>query len=197
MINPPPDLGREVSTRKQKETFIVFLGRGLPEVYLQWVKKALHHHQITERFLEVGDTPARLVQRARIATRDAKAKGSEFDHVWCMFEGVGPLELSHLGARSSVEVAGSMPGIELWLLLHFELVPATATQEEIRDALVPYLPRPDRDIADGALEGRYAAAVDRARQIAVDANISCDIFRLVEEVRSSLSAFDPTARALI
>jgi hypothetical protein len=196
-ISPPPDLRRGGATRAQKETFVVFLERGLPESYLQWVKRALHHHQITERFPDAGESPLEVVKRAQKAGRDARAKGSEFDHVWCLFEGLGQTEVEDMRAQTGVELAYCAPSIELWLLLHFEDVPDGTSMSDIHGALTLWLPNRDLDVVEGALEGRFEVAAGRARGIRLGASMSTDIDAFVRQVRASLAAFDPDVKPRI
>jgi len=192
MTNSLPSLRRGPATRAQKETFIVFLERGLPEAYLQWVKTALGHHQITERYPEVGEPPVDQVRRAVRAGRDARAKGSEFDHLWCWFEGMSQSGLHQLRASSTrrVGLAASDPGIELWLLLHFQEMPNDVDSAGISGALQTHLSDPERDVVEGALEGRFAVAAERARRLGT-VGASTNLYDFVERVIASFTAFDP------
>jgi len=197
MIPQPPDLARDPASREQRENFDVFLSRGLPEQYLHWIKSELNHHQIAEHFWEPGEEPAQVVARALVFDEESREKGYQVKSTWCFLEDLSADGLASLAGDTHVMIANSRPSLDLWLLLHFEEVPQGIPRAELARALRQHLPDLRRDIADGALLGRFTVAADRARTLGVEGDLATNVFEFVEQVRDSLVAFSPGATVRI
>jgi hypothetical protein len=197
MIPPPPDLHREPATREQRENFDVFLGRGLPENYLQWLKVELNHHQIAEHYRWPGETARDVVARALEFDNDSWEKGYQVKGTWCFLEGIPISELAVLTQGSRVMIANSRPSWKLWLLLHFQDVAPDYSAADVARDLRLHLPELSRDIGDGALAGRFEEAATRARSLDPTSAVNSNVFEFVEQVRDSLIAFDPKAHIRI
>jgi RloB-like protein len=193
---------RRVSGRALRKEILVFVEgrRTEPQYLVHWHRK--HRERILVEIDPFKGTPYSLVERAveRKANEETlarKGKGKAYDQIWCVFdrdEHPNFAEACSLAARKGIQLAISNPCIELWFLLHFRSMTANMTRQSAQRESKALLncEKVLSASALGALDGNYAVASDRARDLDVKhegdgspagSNPSTGVWRLVDAIR--------------
>lgn len=182
---------RRPPSRTGKRTYTVLYQHPLEAAYVQWLKTRLHHSHIVLDYAG-GRPTVEVLDLAKRIHKVSKVKGAPVDEVWCLTCDA-PFSSSP-GLPSSVHIASSQPGIELWLLLHFQELDNAVSRQEVSSMLQGHLQSSGEDTPNlEPLAGRFAIA--RKRAVALNAegpSLLTSTYRLVDSIRESLAGFNGT-----
>ncbi len=203
-----PASTRRPASREARKTYLVLTEGSTEQDYVGIVRRQLHHRglKIESPSVSASD-PLGVVRGAVKRKKEAAAKGSPFDEVWCLLDVDSHTNLNEalqLARSSGVYVAISSVCFEVWLIWHFRELESHTSAGELRRLLKEHIPSYDKRLErlEGQILGKYGAARTRALQATSNydrnnlprhANPSSTVYLLVDSVIDSYKRFDPNA----
>jgi hypothetical protein len=175
--------------------------QGLAEAYFHWLTRALGH-QVASRIEAYSPTAdvSEIINLSSTLRSEARRKGSAFDEVWCVVEGLQIVEddgLARAAADKKIQLARVSPSVEKWLLAHFGEQSKSLTTNEANAAAGLLLPRAQNalgiDTTFDAIMSHYSVAKGHAL---LDPSIA-EMVPLVEALIRSWQRFSNVAIAPI
>lgn len=194
---------RRASDKAKRTSIMVFSeGEKTEPIYLNHWYRIYRDRVIVKIAEHKSTTPFELVaraaaQRERDVLEEKRGRGDAFDQYWCIFdvdEHPKIREAFQLAASNAVNIALSVPNIELWFLVHFDLQTAYIERREARRRAYEWLGC-EKGLSLKALNmltEKFPVAMDRARSLERKHrgdgsprpwNPSSNVWRLIEVIR--------------
>jgi hypothetical protein len=169
-------LARRPAYREQLlRILVVCEGQVSEPRYLIEMKRVHKNRLISVKVVGEGGAPINAVDQAirlkQQATEKARRSGDSYDlydEIWCVLDVDDHESLQRAKERAranGILLAISNPCFELWLLLHFVDQRAPISTREVQRACCRYLADYEKQVPVSRIEGLYATALGRARNL--------------------------------
>jgi hypothetical protein len=178
-------------------------GEKTEPIYLTHWHRAYRDRVIVKIAKHEETTPHELVERATAQRtndlrEEKRGRGDAFHQYWCVFdEDEHPKipEALQLAEANSINIALSVPNIELWFLIHFDSQTAYIGRDEARRRAYAFLGC-QKTLSQQALDllaDKYPIAKDRAQDLerkhigdgtARPWNPSSDVWKLIDVIKA-------------
>jgi hypothetical protein len=194
-----PARGRS-SKNPRRRLLVVCEGKVTEPTYINGFVRITRNATVAVKIHGEHGDPRKLVEMAKEEKKRAEAEASRqeddflaYDEVWCAFDR-DQHERFHdaceMARANQLELAASVPCIELWLLLHFRDSPGARHRLDVRKLLKKFLPGYDKHFDFKDVAGRVDQAIERARRLDQESerlgepfrNPTTGFYRLIESI---------------